>query len=384
VQTKGVLEESSMTKLRVGLIFGGRSVEHEVSVISATSICAALDRARIDVYLIGVDASGTWHLGTAEDRPQDVFARPSVSFPPNAGNRCVYPYATSEAKTGNAQGALAQFDVLFPIVHGTGGEDGSLQGLFELTGIPYVGSGVLGSAIQMDKDITKRLLQTQGIPVVPWHCVASHQLEREGPRLAQKALDDLGLPLFVKPARLGSSVGIARVERAEDLLPALEDAARYDTKLLIEQGVDAREIEVAILGGNEPEASIPGEIRPKHVFYDYAAKYEDDSTELLVPAHLSEEECHEVKELAKRAYGVLEAWGLARVDFLLDRKTKTFFLNEVNSLPGFTKISMYPKLWEASGLPYAQLLNRLIDLALERARIQERLEFARPSTAAKS
>jgi len=373
-----------MTKLRVGLIFGGRSVEHDVSVISATSICTALDRSRIDVYLIGIDPSGAWHLGATGDRPQDVFARPSVSFPPNAGNRCVYAYSTSDAMTVRNQVALAQFDVLFPIVHGTGGEDGSLQGLFELTGIPYVGSGVLSSAIQMDKDITKRLLQAQGIPVVPWHCVASHQLERKGPEVARKAIDELGLPLFVKPARLGSSVGIAKVERAEDLLPALEDAARYDTKLLIEKGVDAREIEVAVLGGNEPEASIPGEIRPKHVFYDYAAKYEDDSTALLVPAPLSEKQCREAKELAKRAYCVLEAWGLTRVDFLLDRKTETFFLNEVNSLPGFTKISMYPKLWEASGLPYAQLLNRLIDLALERARQQARLEFARPGATAKS
>ncbi|MBW2712662.1 MAG: D-alanine--D-alanine ligase, partial [Deltaproteobacteria bacterium] len=352
--------------MKLGLLFGGRSVEHDVSVTSATSILAALDRERFEIILIGVDTQGRWHLGNEGDSPAQALQGPEVIFPPTHGSR--------ELLDKTAGTARASLDVIFPIIHGAGGEDGRLQGLLDLTGIPYVGSGVLGSSIQMDKDITKQLLRAAGIPVVPWHCVHSWELPVRGAEIAQAALDELGLPLFIKPSNLGSSVGISLVESEADLLPALREAARFDEKILIEQGVDAREVEIAVLGGYEPEASVPGEIRPKTRFYDYESKYQDDSTELLIPAPVSEKVAEQAQSQAVTAFCLLEAWGLARVDFFLERETGKLLLNEINSLPGFTQVSMYPQLWEASGLPYPALLNRLVDLALERAKIRDRLQ----------
>jgi D-alanine-D-alanine ligase len=361
-----------MAKLRVGLLFGGRSSEHEVSLVSATSILGALDPSRYDVTLIAVDHDGHWRLGDPALPPTPATLEAAVrgdevDIPVAPGQHTLIPVGES----GRANGR--ELDVIFPVIHGQGGEDGSLQGLLELANIPYVGSGVLGSAIQMDKDVAKRLLVAAGLPVTPGVCVRSRQLG-DAEALADAVIEGLGSTLFVKPANQGSSVGISKVERREELLPALRDAARYDTKILVERAIDAREIEVALLGNDAIEASIPGEIRTRHAFYDYDAKYVDDTTELLIPAPIDDSIANEMRRLAVSAGEVLEAAGLARVDFLLERDTDQIFINEVNSIPGFTQGSMYPLLWQATGIPYPALLDRLIELALERHRTNAALE----------
>jgi len=362
----------TMAKLRVGLLFGGRSVEHEVSLVSATSILAALDPSRYDVTLVAVDADGHWRLGDPTLPPtlatlKSAVQGDEVDLPATPRQHTLIPVGENARKSGQT------LDVIFPVIHGRGGEDGSLQGLLELAGIPYVGSGVLGSAIQMDKDVAKRLLSAAGLPVTPGVCVRAHQLG-DGADVVDALVDELGPSLFVKPANQGSSVGISKVERREELLPALIDAARYDTKILVERAIDAREIEVALLGNDPIEASVPGEIRTRNTFYDYDAKYIDDDTELLIPAPIDAELADEMRNLAIGAVVALEGAGLARVDFLLERDTEKVFINEVNSIPGFTKGSMYPLLWQASGIPYPALLDRLIELALERHRITAALE----------
>jgi D-alanine-D-alanine ligase len=356
-----------MSKLRVGLVFGGRSVEHEVSLASATSILKALDPTRYDVALLAVDREGRWHLGRPELPPEATARGELVHLPAVPGPSTLVPVAAGAA-------APARLDVIFPIIHGRGGEDGSLQGLLELAGVPYVGAGVLGSALQMDKEVTKRLAQAAGIPVLPWVLLRGHEIAADARAAAARALREIGLPLFVKPANQGSSVGTSKVTRAEALVPALEEAARYDTKVLCERAVSAREIEVALLGNHTIEASLPGEIRTQREFYDYVAKYVDEDTELLVPAPLEPEQTRRVQALAVAAMRALEGEGFARADFLLERETGQFFLNELNSLPGFTEASMFPRLWEASGLPYPALLDRLIELALERHRTRSQLE----------
>jgi len=362
-----------MAKLRVALLFGGRSVEHEVSLVSATSILGALDPSRYDVTLVAVDVDGRWHLGDPTLPPtlatlESAVRGEEVDLRAAPGIHTLIPVGENAAERGQA------LDVIFPVIHGRGGEDGSLQGLLELAGIPYVGSGVLGSAIQMDKDIAKRLLRAAGLPVVPWVLVRRTELEREPGPVAERAESELGLPLFVKPANLGSSVGISRVDAADDLLPALHEAAQYDDKILVERGIDARDVEVAVLGNDPIEASIPGEIRTGRVFYDYAAKYADGETELLVPAPLTPAQTRELQRLAREAFRALEGSGLGRVEFLLDRNSGEIFVNEVNSLPGFTEVSMFPRLWQASGISYPALLDRLIELALERHREKSKHE----------
>jgi D-alanine-D-alanine ligase len=355
-----------MTKLRVGLLFGGRSVEHEVSIASASSIFRALDPARYDVRLVAIDQSGRWHLAPPALPPQAGIQGREVRLPAVPGERSLVGTSGDAAVTG--------LDVVFPIVHGRGGEDGSLQGLLELAEIPYVGSGVLGSAIQMDKEVSKRLLRAAGLPVLPYVCVHARDLARGARSCAERVLAELSLPLFVKPANLGSSVGIHKVKRAEDLVPALEDAARYDPKIVVEQGIAARDVEIALLGDDPVEASVPGEIRTNREWYDYEAKYVDEATELLVPAPVSDALAQQLRETAIRAFTALEGRGFARVDFLVDRDTDAYYVNELNSLPGFTDVSMYPRMWEASGLPYPALLDRLIELALESHLRRSRLE----------
>jgi D-alanine-D-alanine ligase len=357
-----------MSKLRVGLLFGGRSVEHEVSLTSATSIHSALDPARYAITLIAVDREGRWRLGNPELPPEATLRGELVNLPAVPGE---------DTLVASGPGPLepaSRLDVIFPIIHGRGGEDGSLQGLLELADVPYVGSGVLGSALQMDKDTAKRLLKAAGLPVLPWVLIRPRDLRRNAEAAAELALREIGLPLFVKPANQGSSVGISKVSKPEDLLPALHEAARYDSKIICERGVDAREIEVALLGIDPIEASLPGEIRTSHEFYDYEAKYVDEATELIVPAPLDPEQTRRVQSLAIQAMQVLEGEGLGRADFLMERETGEFFVNEVNSLPGFTDVSMFPRLWEASGLSYPALLDRLIELALERHRTRAEFE----------
>ena len=357
-----------MGKVRVGLIYGGRSLEHEVSLASAASILRNLDPGRYEVWPIAVDRQGRWRLGELGSPPEVAAARGRpVLLPPDPQLGCL----VSAEPDGRDPFSV---DVYFPIIHGRGGEDGTLQGLFELCGVPYVGSGVLGSALQMDKEVAKRLLDAAGLPVVPWRAIRRREVLGDGRGAAEGIAQALGLPVFVKPANSGSSVGIQRVERVDELPGALAEAGRYDTKLLVERAVDAREIEVAVLGDREPEVSLPGEIRPHRAFYDYRAKYADEGTELLAPAPLAAVHVARFQSLAAQAYRTLEGAGLARVDFLFERGSDAIFISEVNSLPGFTEVSMYPRLWEVSGLPYPQLLDRLIEQALERHREQADLE----------
>jgi D-alanine-D-alanine ligase len=377
-----------MEKLRIGLLFGGRSVEHDVSIVSATSILGALNRERYDVSLIGIDSEGGWHLVDLIDLDGDAGLASVLSGPP------VYLAATRGAaslRPGDdvAGGALEpdslHLDVIFPIVHGRGGEDGALQGLLDSADLPYVGSGVLSSSAQMDKDVAKRLLAQAGIPVTPWITFSAAELARDGlPAAAERVETELGLPVYVKPANSGSSVGISHAQDGSGLVAAIAEARRYDRKIVVEQAVDARELEVAVLGNDEPEASIVGEIRAAQAFYDYDAKYRDGSTELIIPASLEEDLADSIRTLAVLAYQALGAEGMARVDFLLDRETHRIYVNELNSLPGFTSGSMYPKLWEASGLAYPRLLDRLIQLALDRHDERAKLEtHAPPSLTAK-
>jgi D-alanine-D-alanine ligase len=359
-----------MSKLRVGLLFGGRSVEHEVSIASATSILQALDRDRYEVSLIAIDPAGHWHLSAPPLVPETSLKAKEVTVPIAPGSTTLVPIAESLSDL-----AAVQLDVLFPIVHGRGGEDGALQGLLDLAEIPYVGSGVLGSAVQMDKDVAKRLLAAANLPVVPWRTLS--RLEVEKREVIEAAAAELGFPVFVKPANSGSSVGIHKADDVTELIAVVADAARYDTKVLIERAVDAREIEVAVIGNDTPEASVPGEICSSGEFYDYESKYVDNSTELLIPAELEESQSERLRSLALESFGVLGGTGMARVDFLVERHSGEVFINELNSLPGFTDASMFPLLWEATGLPYSQLLDRLIELALERHAIRAVLETSR-------
>jgi D-alanine-D-alanine ligase len=360
-----------MSRLRVGLLFGGRSVEHQVSITSATSILAALDSKRYDITLIGVDPDGRWHSAPPDVGPAALLANVTRAIPARGTDEVLLP-ATPVGTTLVSADAVGSdlggdLDVIFPIIHGRGGEDGALQGLLELANVAYVGSGVLSSAMQMDKDVAKRLLAGAALPVVPWITLRGNDLLPERiPDSARRGLEQLGSPLYVKPANSGSSVGIRRADDFDSLVAAIEYARRYDTKVLLEQAVDAREIEVAVIGNDSPQASLPGEIRPKSSFYDYRAKYLDESTELIIPAELSQKQSDEIREFAVQAFRALDASGLARVDFLIRRDDDMTFINELNSLPGFTEVSMFPRLWEATGLSYTELLDRLIELALER------------------
>ena len=368
-----------MAKLRVGLLFGGRSTEHEVSIASANSILRSLDPARYDVTLIAIDPDGSWHLGSPELAPEATTRGKEVMLPPSPGTGELIPRDDARGELG------ARIDVVFPIIHGRTGEDGVLQGLLELAELPYVGSGVLSSAVQMDKEVAKRLLAASGLPVVPWVTVRDRGLAPAARAdSAAAATLELGLPVFVKPANSGSSVGTSRATNATEVEAALAEAARYDTKVLVEKAIDAREIEVAVLGNEDPKASLPGEIKTSgHGFYDYAAKYADEGTELMIPAPLPEDQTERIRELAIDAYQCLEAEGFARVDFLLDRHSGELYINELNSLPGFTEGSMYPGMWEASGLSYSALLDRLIELALERHQKRQALETVyRPGSTA--
>ncbi|MEZ4410444.1 MAG: D-alanine--D-alanine ligase [Polyangiales bacterium] len=353
-------------KLRVGLIFGGRSGEHEISLRSARSIVDALDRERYEPVLVGIDHDGRWHLQEAArtllDPASAVLAldaaAPQVSVAPG-GDGGALVVAPNEAPA-------SAIDVVFPVLHGTYGEDGTIQGLLEMAGLPYVGSGVLGSSAGMDKDVAKRLLASEGLPVVDGFVLRASD-GRGHLDVAEEVERRFGWPVFVKPANMGSSVGVSKVSGSDPLATALASAFRYDTKVLIERAHRVREVEVAVLGNDHPEASVPGEIRPTHEFYSYEAKYLDEhGAGLDIPARVSESQAAELRALAVRAFRALDLSGMARVDFFIDRDDGRVFVNEVNTIPGFTSISMYPKLWEASGLPYPALIDRLIALAMER------------------
>lgn len=368
-------------RLRVGVIFGGQSVEHEVSLVSARSIFQQLGEDRYEVVPIGITRRGRWITS------KDWAALLREGLESAGAQACFLP---PDASVGGLVmlepgGGAVRLDVIFPIVHGRHGEDGTLQGLLELAGIPYVGAGVLASSVGMDKDLMKRVFRDAGLPVVRGRTLLRKDWEGARHELLDSLPADLGFPCFVKPANTGSSVGITKAKTRGDLESGLNLAFRYDRKVVVEVAVDAREIECSVLGNDAPQASVAGEIVPCNEFYDYEAKYVGEGSELLIPAPLPPATAEEVRRLAVAAFKALDASGMARVDFFLDRRTGAVYLNEVNTLPGFTPISMYPKLWEASGVPYADLLDRLIDLALERHREKGRAisDFDPPSRAPK-
>jgi D-alanine-D-alanine ligase len=352
-------------RLRVGVLFGGRSGEHEVSLVSAASVIRGLDPDKYEAVPIGITKEGHWRIGVGAQKmlPEVLRGGQDVMMTADPTNASLVPLSTGG---GSAGGAGQRLDVIFPVMHGTYGEDGTIQGLLDLAGLPFVGAGVLGSAIGMDKDVAKRLLQVARIPVVPWVTVYRHDWERDPKNVQREIEKAFKYPVFVKPAALGSSVGMTKVHSRAELAPALNLASEFAMKILVEKSVVAREIEVSVLGNHDPKASVPGEIVPHREFYDYTAKYLEDGTQLLIPAKLKPGQIKQIQSLAVAAFRALELSGMARVDFFLEKRANgKLFLNEVNTIPGFTSISMYPKLWEASGIPFRELIDKLIGLALE-------------------
>jgi D-alanine-D-alanine ligase len=354
---------------KVGVIFGGRSGEHEVSLVSATSIMAALPADRFEVVPIGISKEGKWYAG------EGVMDFLKGGTPSGA----VYPASLSPDNEGgvlilDSGRASVKLDVVFPVLHGPYGEDGTVQGLLDLAGVPYVGCGVLASSVAMDKVISKELFVSRGIPSVPYVWFFAPEWQRDRDTVIDRVEWSLGYPVFVKPANMGSSVGIFKVKNRDELVAYVPESARYDRKIIVEQAVaDPREIEVAVLGNDQPAASVPGEIIPSNEFYDYDAKYVDGKSKDAIPADLPAETTEEIRRLAVEAFTAVDGAGLARVDFLVSRADDRVFLNEINTMPGFTSISMYPKLWQATGLEYPDLLSRLVDLARERSREKQGL-----------
>jgi D-alanine-D-alanine ligase len=390
-----------MAKLKVGILFGGRSGEHEVSLLSAASVVNAIDKTRFDVVPIGITKTGQWVTASHAERllggkpvPErhlragDPEATPGAAIlargdemivPPVPSKDSLVPFSTPASPSAAVP---THVDVVFPVLHGTFGEDGTIQGLLELADIPYVGAGVLGSAAGMDKDVMKKLFFAAGLPMVK-HVTVLRSEWHNDPKKVRRALEaKLKYPFFTKPANLGSSVGIAKVHDKSELAEAMDLAASYDRKIVVEQGVGskhakARELEVSVLGNDAPKASVPGEVVPGAEFYDYAAKYLDEGSQLIIPAKLSKAEMKRIQALAIAAFRAVDCTGLARVDFLMDPKSKKMFVNEINTMPGFTAISMYPKLWAASGLKYPDLITRLIELALERHAEKKQNQYTR-------
>ena len=360
-------------KIKVAILFGGKSGEHEVSIVSAMSVSKALDKSKYDVMMIGIDKTGRWllpdqaHLLAHAANPRLIKLSQemnSVSFVPFESEQQIVSLKEKSPEIGTA----SKFDVVIPILHGTYGEDGTVQGLLELANIPYVGSGVLGSSTGMDKDVSRRLFAEAGLPVVKTKTIRKSEFQKNPQMWVDKMVTEFSFPHFIKPANMGSSVGVHKVKSISEALQKYKNAFDYDSKILVEESIQARELEVAVLGNDYPKASIVGEIIPTHEFYSYEAKYMDENgAKLSIPAlNITESQSTQIRDMALKAFQVLECRGLARVDFFLDKVTGKIYLNEINTIPGFTSISMYPKLWEASGLPYSQLLNQLIDLALEK------------------
>lgn len=358
-------------KIKVGILFGGKSAEHEVSLQSARNIADAIDKNKYDVVLLGIDKSGKWHLNNDSSRFLLNSQDPNLIAlnKENAQRVALIPQSNGFLSLGNSVSSTEKIDVVFPILHGPFGEDGTVQGLLKLVGIPFVGAGVLGSAIGMDKDVMKRLLRDAGIPI------GKFLVFHEGDKISFKtASDTLGLPFFVKPANMGSSVGISKVTRQSQFASALGEAFEFDRKVLLEENISGREIECSVLGNDKPIASVPGEILVHDEFYSYDAKYIDEhGASLTIPAKLSKAEIDKVQKLAIATFKTLSCEGLGRVDFFL-KKNGEFIVNEINTIPGFTTVSMYPKLWEASGIPYSKLIDILIRLAIERFEKEKRLK----------
>lgn len=358
-------------KYQIGVLFGGRSSEHEVSLMSARSVLDAIDLDKYTIIQIGITHEGIWLAG--ESTLDSMLNAQTDQLTPVT----LFPDPTHQGLYTVRDGQFLQYaniDVYFPVLHGTYGEDGTLQGLFEMAEVAYVGAGVLGAAVGMDKAVFKDIMIANNVPVVDGFVVSKSQLQTD----MEIILDDVErfapYPVFTKPANMGSSVGVTKCRSRSDLYEGLIDASRFDRRVLIERGINAREIEISILGNDNPQASIPGEISPEADFYSYDAKYHDEKSELIIPAPIPTETAEQMRKTALTAYRAIDCAGMARVDFLLDRDSGEFYLNEVNTIPGFTQISMYPKLWDASGLPYPQLIDRLIELALERRRERNQIE----------
>jgi D-alanine-D-alanine ligase len=358
-------------KIRVGILFGGQSGEHEVSLTSAQGIMKAIDKDKYQVVPIGITKNGHWMVGgdpmkalrTTADIPAALAAR--VADEMEALQTVLVPLDPGHSPLSTVSAPL-ELDVIFPVLHGPYGEDGTVQGLLELTGLPYVGAGVTASAVGMDKAIAKDVFRTHDLPVLSYRVVLRADWEADPTSLVTDCEAVLRYPMFTKPANLGSSVGVSKARTRDELIAGIDEAARFDRKLIVEQGIEAREIEVSVLGNEDPIASVPGEIIPSREFYSYAAKYIDDASDLLIPAPIDNKQTEQVRQLAIKAYKAVDCAGMARVDFLMDKVTNKIWLNELNTIPGFTPISMYPKLWEATGISYTELIDRLIQLALQR------------------
>lgn len=364
-------------RLRVGILFGGRSGEHEVSLASAAAVIRALDAEKYEAVPIGITKDGRWLVGAAAQKMTEQRVLPEllkngerVVLLPDPSASALVPLAP-----GNTQPSV-KVDVIFPVLHGTFGEDGTVQGLLDLAGVPYVGSGVLGSAVGMDKDVQKRLFRDAKIPIVEYLSITRHEWETNRGKMLLAIKKKFRFPLFVKPATLGSSLGMTRVHEAAELPAAMDLAASFALKILVERAIRGREIEVAVLGNDEPRASVPGEIIPHREYYDYSAKYLESGSTIEIPAKLSKKQVAQIQDYAIRGYRSIECAGMARVDFFLERSTKKIYLNEINTIPGFTSISMYPKMWEASGVPYKELISRLIELAIEQHAEKSRTKYS--------
>jgi D-alanine-D-alanine ligase len=352
-------------KIRVGLVFGGRSGEHEVSLASAASVLQALDPEKYEAVPIGITRQGQWLIA---DSPEYLLKSEVTLELPDTTE--ALPDVTHHGIVRvNDRGGIdlheTAVDVIFPLLHGPFGEDGTVQGLLELADIPYVGSGVLASAVAMDKAMMKSVFSQAGLPSVPYRLVTAREWARRGD-VVSSLESSLRYPVFVKPCNLGSSVGISKAHDRAELEDALDLACRYDRRIIVEQGIEAREVECSVLGNDDPLVSVPGEVVSRHEFYDYDAKYTDGLADLIIPARLSAEQTRDVQELARRAFLAVDAAGLARVDFFVRRDDGAILVNELNTMPGFTATSMYPKLWEATGVPYAEVIDRLIRLAFDR------------------
>jgi D-alanine-D-alanine ligase len=400
-----------MAKLRVGILFGGRSGEHEVSLLSAASVLNAIDKTKYEVVPIGITKDGRWLTAEHAERllrgEKQATLHPapekhlragdpdwtpgaavlatgeSVVVPPEPARHdaALAPFQTDASLRRSSDRAI-NVDVIFPVLHGTFGEDGTIQGLLELADIAYVGAGVLGSSAGMDKDIMKSLFRAAGLPIVKHVTVLRGQFEREQKKVEKLVESELKYPVFVKPANLGSSVGISKAHDRKELGPAIAEAAKFDRKIVIEEGVGgkkhkARELECAVLGNDDPKASVAGEIVPCKEFYDYDAKYLVEGSEGVIPAKITKAEMKTVQRLAIAAFQAVDCTGLARVDFLMDPKSRKIFVNEINTMPGFTAISMYPKLWAATGVTYPELIDRLIQLGIERHEDKKRNQYSR-------
>jgi len=371
-------DSADRPRVRVGVIFGGRSGEHDVSLRSAQTVMTALQAAGHDVVPIGVSRAGAW---LTDGNPMQALQAASplfalsdgVATTPQVGSvieevekLSLAARSLSSPAVIPANGWAGDLDVIFPVLHGPMGEDGTVQGLFELAGLPYVGAGVMASAVAMDKSISKQLLEQAGIEQTPWLTVLRKEWERFPDGITADVERELGYPCFVKPANLGSSVGITKAHDASELVAGMREAGLHDRKIVIERGINGRELEVSVLGNDEPIASAIGEIVPGSEFYDYESKYVLDNSALIIPADIPAEAADEIRAVAARAFRVLDCAGMARVDFFLEHDTGRVLLNEINTIPGFTAISMYPKLWEASGIPLTELVDRLVQLAIER------------------